>query len=263
MGAGVPGWRPGSVCFGEQVFQYGDPGSDFCKAVAGDVGAYTKEPIVQGAQYFFDVLQCNVQEPSFEAALTLLYDAECIPFILSLPVFNPQFSWTLKMVSGLRELVSFLIMRNSEARDFEMIGMLQAIQEKHIAPMVCLANQGKRERANKRNVKDSEIFEKMMPVEDLKLLIRQSYEDLLACKYALVEHPDDWQGGNWIKAAAVCVAGPNFIGKQAGRPGEWDLLTKKDVQTTCLTSSVPVLRIDFFFNVFVMLSHVRALRPAV
>ena len=109
------------------------------------------------------------------------------------------------------------------------------------AALAALANQGKRERAELRNEKDTEILDKMMPVEDLKKLIRQSYEDVLACEWALnPANADDCgelaQGANWLKAAAVSVAGPNFVGKQAGRPGEWNDVKKEDVQTPCLTS---------------------------
>ena len=144
------------------------------------------------------------------------------------------------MACGLKELLSFLMMQSSDAKDVEMIGMWQSIQQKHIAPLMALTIQGKRERGDQRNLRDTEIYEKMMPVEVLKGHIKQSYEDLLACEYALT-HPDEVVKANWIKAAAVCVAGPNFVGKQAGRGGEWDLVKRAEVQTPYPTSSVPSL----------------------
>ena len=119
------------------------------------VGGYAKEPLVQGAQYFFDVLECNVEKPNFAAALTFLYDAGCFPSILRLPVFNPRFAWTKKMAEGLKELIRFLLMQSNDAREFEMIGLYQSIQEKHVAPLLALTHQGKRERDEQRNLKDT------------------------------------------------------------------------------------------------------------
>jgi hypothetical protein len=39
---------------------------------------------------------------------------------------------------------------------------------------------------------------------------------------------------NWLKAAAVAFAGINFLGKQAGRPGEWQLVEKIHIKLTYL-----------------------------
>ena len=112
-------------------------------------------------------------------------------------------------------------------KDQETIRIMDLFVHDWVEPQSKIAKIGKKRRKFWKNSRDARLYAKMMSTLDLKQLIFESYLTIMACNHA-------WQNPRFfpqetfdlVRAAFVAFTGANFLGKQAGRPGEWSHVKK-------------------------------------
>ena len=196
------------------------------------LGATTIAGHLQGVHYFFCLLEIK---GDFQCADAIcgLYKMGILRQILALPVLNAKRSWTQKIAGSFTKLVEIMKTEAYEMEDLRVgryIGRyINLFETNYVKPLVGRTSRGKDVRQKEREERDGDRLDQLLPIGDIKDLVRQSMIDLKAADYAL-RHESLRGEANWIHMASVAMTGIVFMGQQAGRPGEWAKVTKRTIQ---------------------------------
>ena len=178
---------------------------------------------------FFSLFQAmDNSECTALEAISSIYNAGIIPDVFAFPIMDASYPWTCKMMFSLKQLRDHLII---ECNRLEQDATKRCVERFHGGYCIPKRKASCKYLAAKKHQKkqrDEDVVENMATIPELKQAVSQSMVDLKVAEHCLENYL--FPECNWHYRTSIAMVGIIFCGAQAGRPGEWALLSKSLVR---------------------------------
>ena len=178
---------------------------------------------------FFSLFQAmDNSECTALEAISSIYNAGIISDVFALPIMDASYPWTCKMMFSLKQFCDYLII---ECNRLEQDATKRCVERFHGGYCIPKRKASCKYLAAKKHQKkqrDEDVVENMATIPELKQAVSQSMVDLKVAEHCLENYL--FPECNWHYRTSIAMVGIIFCGAQAGRPGEWALLSKSLVR---------------------------------
>jgi hypothetical protein len=204
------------------------------RAMAEDTSMIYK----QGVDYLMSIFVID-GPVHIVSILSTLYVEDVITDVLRLPLMNPSYSWTRKVVDSLSLLCELGSIECGRRRWDDEARHIKQLQGEWVTQLKKRFSKERKVGMMKRKQHDTAMLESMATVDELKAAVSAAMVDLAV----IAEQVN--KGGiestpNVIRGANVCLAGIVYVNGFAGRSKEWETLKHAEVQEA-ITNKVPYI----------------------
>jgi len=183
-----------------------------------------------GLDYLFQLVDIGVDNYSHVGAVQALHDQGIIEKLLSLPILDPCFSWTMKIFAALHHLVAFMLIQCEKESYGPPRRSLNLLLETHIKARKKACRVYRKEAKQTRKDLDDLRLTNYMTAEEAQLTLSESMLDLVSAKTAS-------EGQSTItpfvqRVVSINMAWQFVIPGTFARSGELEQLTEEEVKTS-------------------------------
>ena len=195
------------------------------KTIIEGIAEETYKPIVQGAEYFFGMLDFPPGHANITLVRSLVVDSNVMDSILALDFMDAKYPHSLKIIDGLCKFLDFMSIQARRAKqrgtilDLDLPNDIAIFKAMSVEPKKKADLKGKDYRRVSKLSADADEIEKMPESSEIKQVVQEAMALLVVLSFYLAQDNADFNW-NWRKIANMLMTGIIFLSTLAGRPGE-------------------------------------------
>ena len=193
----------------------------------------TEECNEQGLGYLWSMLEIDGPS-SFSGVLVASYQDGTFSDLFDMPLLNPKYSWTRKIVQAIKHLCAHSAIDAAKRAWPNVERVIRLLQQDMIEPLLTSCNKEAKVRGDLKEAKDTEYLDKLPPINKFKEGIKEAMIHIWAIHRAFELEP--WnpekpeKPEKLLYPACLAMLGICFNNAPAGRPGEWARLTMGEMR---------------------------------